>query len=166
MNLFKEVNVPFNFWTSLFGVGEFIHVWAYTYQSLPRFLALSNKILGTFRPLPRKHISWVESPIILSDLPKHSLHVLSVKLFPTRFYDHAIQIHFQCLSYFLLEDHVHPFMVGHTNILYSEGHDVVLIIGMFDHELCLYPVEFEHMYLIIPRISIHEWKQLISNWIV
>lgn len=77
-------------------------------------------------------------------------------LFLIGLYDHVVHAYLKCLAYLLLKDLVHHPLICCIHILQSERHDIVLVIIFFSHEGHILLVGYEHRYLVVPEVSIHE----------
>lgn len=118
MNMFKEVNKPFNFWTSFFNVGELIHIIALHllgFYLIPCLVKYKPRNLPTFTL--ESAFFRAESHVIFLDPHKHPLEMSSVKYFMARFHNHVVHIHLQRLSYLLLEDLINHSLISCVSVL-------------------------------------------------
>ena len=77
-------------------------------------------------------------------------------------YQNIINVDFHGLPYLLSEHHVHHSLIRGTSVLQAKGHDLVAIKALISYERGVLFIWQVHGYLVIPRICIHEAKELMA----
>lgn len=98
----------------------------------------------------------VKPHFVLSDPFEYSLKMFVAKFVCTGLYFHIVHVHFPCFPFFILEYFVHHSLVGFRDVLESEWHDIILVIGLCDHERDFYLVGYKQGYLVVSEVCIHE----------
>ena len=122
-------------------------------------------------PYTKSALLSIKTQLMLSKHLKRSLKILYMPTFLFTFYYHVINVHFDCASYFILENpHHHPLVHG-PSIFQPNGHHSIMIIGIRGDECCLFSILGCQGNLMIPLKGIQEAHPQVSyiastNWLI
>ena len=76
--------------------------------------------------------------------------------------EYVVYIDLHCLTNLFLEHHINQMLVGHSCVLESKGHHLIVVQAVVCDKGGVLLIWDVHGDLIIPLISIHKAEQLVS----